>query len=278
MRRLFAALLSFSVFSPTAVAATTIAGASGLTVTIKRTGTYIISAPISGWTFSGSIGYPLTNITTSFGSDGAGDYNEIDFDFQSDAQRHAGIRSYYNRMAALFTFTASAGNAPNTFSFPTFTRYPAGLSHVAFSGMFAHPTFGALRDDSPWIFFDESANAWVRHGKVIDNASSPEKEMVQRVEFPGLVDRFSIREEELEVSYIRSVRLEARLRDGRDVELAPREPGTNAASSLAVILSGEARDYAFALPEGVAPADVARSTLIVDGWYRRYSSLPLAEN
>lgn len=131
----------------------------------------------------------------------------------------------------------------------------------------------------PYLYaFDESAKDWVRHGKVIDNANSPEKEMTQRVEFPGLVDRFSIREEELEVSYIRSVRLEAQLRDGQNVELAPREPGANATASLAVILSGEAQDYEFALPEGVSPADVAHSTLIIDGWYRRYSSIPMAAN
>jgi hypothetical protein len=118
----------------------------------------------------------------------------------------------------------------------------------------------------------------VRHGKIIDNANSATKEMTQRVEFVGLVDRFSIREEELEVSYIRSVRLEARLHDGRDIELTPREQeGSTAATSLAVIRSGEAHDYAFVLPEGVAATDIAHSTFIVRGYYQRYSSIPIAE-
>ena len=131
----------------------------------------------------------------------------------------------------------------------------------------------------PYLYaFDAGANAWVRHGKIIDNANSATKEMTQRVEFVGLVDRFSIREEELEVSYIRSVRLEARLHDGRDIELTPREQeGSTAATSLAVIRSGEAHDYAFVLPEGVAATDIAHSTFIVRGYYQRYSSIPIAE-
>jgi hypothetical protein len=131
----------------------------------------------------------------------------------------------------------------------------------------------------PYLYaFDPKTNAWVRHGKIIDDANDATRETTQHIEFTGLVDRFSIREEELEVSYISSVQLEARLRDGRNIELKPREQrGGPATASLAVIRSGEAQDYAFALPDGIAAADVAHSTLIVRGYYRRYSSIPIAE-
>jgi hypothetical protein len=145
---------------PACHAAITIAGASGLTVTVQPGGAYDISAPVFGWHFGGSVGAKATNLGSTSGADGAGPYSEIGFDFQSGVSRHATIRAYYDRMALLFTVTCPSG-CSNTFPFPTLSRYPKGLSHVAFSGMFAHPTFGALCDDSPWAFFDDAGNTFI---------------------------------------------------------------------------------------------------------------------
>jgi len=139
-------------------------------------------------------------------------------------------------------------------------------------------SFGGEYGSCPYLYvFDANANAWVRHGKIIDKANSATKETTQVIEFAGLADRFSIREEELEVSYIRSVRLDVQLRGGRNIELAPREQeGSAPAASFAVIRSGEAHDYTFALPDAVAAADVVHSALVVRGYYQRYSSIPIA--
>jgi hypothetical protein len=101
----------------------------------------------------------------------------------------------------------------------------------------------------PYLYaFDDGAGEWVRHGKIIHDASGPQKEMTQRVEFPGLVNRFSIREEELEVSYIRSVRLEAQLRElsvgefsraTAPEQLSPRSANAKRSNSQPVIASSQ---------------------------------------
>ena len=153
--------LGLVCLGPAVQAATTIAGSSGLLVSVvERNGTYIVSVPGPGWIFSGSIGRPLSNVTSTSGIDGVGNYSEIGFDFQTDAPRHGAIRAYYDRPAVLFTLSCPAG-APNSLSFPSFPVYPQGLMHISWSGMFAHPTFGVLSPDSPWAFFDPSGNTFV---------------------------------------------------------------------------------------------------------------------
>jgi hypothetical protein len=89
-----------------------------------------------------------------------GTYSEIAFDFQRDVTRHAIIRAYWDRAAVLFTLNASAATV-NTVAFPNFTAYPAGLSHIAFSGTFAPPIFWDLPAESPWAFFDASGNTFL---------------------------------------------------------------------------------------------------------------------
>jgi hypothetical protein len=148
--------------APLLSATTTINPSGGLSVAIiERTGSYTISAASPGWIFGGSIGRPLTNVARSTGSDNLGAFDQVDFDFQTDALRHAAIRSYYGRTAALFQLSLPAVTAPNSLSFPTFTQYPKGLMHLSWSGMFAHPTFGMLSEDSPWAFFDTAGNTFV---------------------------------------------------------------------------------------------------------------------
>jgi hypothetical protein len=139
-------------------AATSIWGARGLAVSVDAGGAYDIQVTDPAWSFGGRIGVPLSNLTTVTGSDSAGDFSEISFDFQSDAFRHAAIRAYQNRQAVLFTLSCPYG-CPNTAAFPSLGRYPAGLQHFSYSGLFANPTFTALPEESPWIFFDSAAHA-----------------------------------------------------------------------------------------------------------------------
>jgi hypothetical protein len=59
----------------------------------------------------------------------------------------------------------------------------------------------------PYVFsYDDRDRERVRHGKIIDNASAPEKEMTGRVWHDGLVTRFRIREEEPETTFVHRVR------------------------------------------------------------------------
>lgn len=88
------------------------------------------------------------------GFDAAGGlYNEITFDFVTDAPRHAAIRTYVTSRSVLFTVNLPSGG-PNSFSFPTLTSYPAGLHSIAFAGTFGFPTFTGSDPESPWVSFD----------------------------------------------------------------------------------------------------------------------------
>jgi hypothetical protein len=153
-------VLSIAFLALPAVSAVTSGGSGSLTVSVEPNGAYSVSVPGLSWTFSGNIGYPLLNIAVGSGSDALGAYNEIAFDFQSDAARHATIRSYSDHPDVLFTVSYPSA-APNTFSFPNWSQYPRNLDHLTFSGIFAPPTFSDFSNESPWIFFDSSSNAFI---------------------------------------------------------------------------------------------------------------------
>jgi hypothetical protein len=119
-----------------------------------------VLVPDLQWHFTGNIGAPLVNVVVAPGADAVGSYSEISFDFVTDATRHAAIRSYGNHQAVLFTVLNPAA-APNTFSFPNWNQFPRNLDHVTYSGIFAPPSFNSFSGESPWIFFDSSANTFI---------------------------------------------------------------------------------------------------------------------
>ena len=151
--------LAVFAFIPTAQAIS-IGGPNGLSVNIDSNGTYVVSVPSLAWTFSGAVGAPLANVQVTSGADALGSYSEVGFDFVTDTTRHASIRSYWDHADILFTVTNWAA-AANTFAFPNLTQYPQNLNHLAFTGTFAPPTFSAFAPESPWVFFDSSANAFI---------------------------------------------------------------------------------------------------------------------
>ncbi|HXK03852.1 MAG TPA: hypothetical protein VMS37_15730 [Verrucomicrobiae bacterium] len=140
--------------------AVSLGGPNGLSIAVDASGGYSISVPAAAWTFGGSIGAPLANMIVAGGSDSLGPYNEVSFDFVTDIQRHASIRSYSAHPDVLFTVTNYAPSA-NSFVFPNLSQYPAGLRHVVYSGTFAPPSFSTFDAASPWIFFDSSSNAFI---------------------------------------------------------------------------------------------------------------------
>jgi len=153
-----AALSGFLLISAASLQAVSIVGNAGLTVTVSSDGSYQIAVPNPAWQFAGSIGGPPANLAVVSGIDAAGGaYSEVSFDFSTDAPRHGAIRTYVASPAVLFTVSLPSGG-PNTFSFPNLTVYPKGLSHIAFSGTFAFPTFQGWNDESPWVSFDSAMN------------------------------------------------------------------------------------------------------------------------
>src|SRR5664280_740333 len=159
-RQIFArvALCGVVLLSAASLQAVSVVGNAGLTVTVSSDGSYEIAVPNPAWRFAGSIGGSPSNLAVLSGIDATGAaYSEISFDFRTDAQRHAAIRTYSASSAVLFTVSLPAGG-PNTFSFPTLTVNPKGLSHIAFCGTFAFPTFQGWNDESPWVSFDSAMN------------------------------------------------------------------------------------------------------------------------
>jgi hypothetical protein len=127
----------------------------------------------------------------------------------------------------------------------------------------------------PYVYaYDEHRGEWVRHGKIIDNASAREKETTQRIEQDGLARKFKISEEEMEVTFLRRVRLELALADGRFVTLMPKHRlRPEARNHYDKIEPGAEREYDFDLPDSLLGASVRKSTLVVTGYYLRRSGV-----
>jgi hypothetical protein len=153
--------VSLLALAISASGAITIVGKGNIAVTVDPSGGYTVIVPDLAWSFSGSIGAPLTNLRTISSADGLGGYSEISFDFQAAVARHASIRSYADRPDVLFTLSNPSSDADNTFAFPNFTQFPRNLDHVTFSGIFAPPTFWDYATDSPWIFFDSAGRSFI---------------------------------------------------------------------------------------------------------------------
>jgi hypothetical protein len=131
-----------------------------MAVSLDPNGTYTVTIPWLNWQFSGTVGATAANVVVNSGADSVGTYSEIAFDFQREIARHATIRGYWDRAAVVFTVSQATATT-NTFAFPNFAAYPTGMSHLAFSGTFAPPTFNQLPGESPWAFFDASGNTFV---------------------------------------------------------------------------------------------------------------------
>lgn len=153
-----AAILLWAV--PALPAVTSITGARSVTVTVDAGGAYDVTVPATAWRFGGSTGAPLYRVATATGNDALDAYSEISFDYMAETPRHATIRAYRNRPVVLFSYTC-LDSGPNSSGFPVFTRYPRGAQHINFAGMFAFPTFYGYTPESPWVFFDSTANTYI---------------------------------------------------------------------------------------------------------------------
>jgi hypothetical protein len=143
---------------------------------------------------------------------------------------------------------------------------------------FMQLTAGEGYGSCPYLYaWDEGHSAWVRHGKVIHQANNKDKEMTETKTFSGFRSKYRLAEEELEVSYIDSVKLEVELKDGTGMTLRPDFEAMNAQDGrYATIKAGDRIEFSFALPPTIKAEDVKQSTLAVTGYYRRYSDLLMA--
>ena len=137
--------------------------AAGITVRMdEASGHYEIKARRPGWKFAGDLGQPARDIVVEKGKDRIGAYQEIRFNWRTNITLTGSIRVYDSRPAALFTgkWAQDVDELPATF--PRFTSVPAGLQHFSYQNqVFAPPSFKLEPNGTPWLFFDDRAEAMI---------------------------------------------------------------------------------------------------------------------
>jgi hypothetical protein len=137
-------------------------GAAPGAVEVDPSGTYRITFQTPAWTFAGSLGVAALGIQQTTGADGVGSYQEVTFQFTDTSAKAGSIRVYDGKPAAILTETYVAASTNDAAPFPTFTTYPQLPYHATYSDTeFSPVSFATLTADSPFVFFDGNANAFI---------------------------------------------------------------------------------------------------------------------
>jgi hypothetical protein len=149
------------LFPAAAVAKTArVKSADGITARLDETsGHYEILWRLAHWKFTGDLGGPTTDVAIRRGTDRIGGYQEIRFNWRTNALTGS-IRLYNARPVALFTLTCDRAAAKLPAMFPRFASFPAGLHPFSFGdSSFAPPRFKLEDTGTPWLLFDDRARA-----------------------------------------------------------------------------------------------------------------------
>lgn len=123
-------------------------------------GRYEITAHQTGWKFAGEFGRPVQHVLVENGRDRLGAYQEIYFTWRTDISLNGSIRVYDALPVVLFTQERDQAAHELPAEFPKFTSFPAGLHHFSFKNdVFAPPSFKLEPNGTPWLLFDDQANA-----------------------------------------------------------------------------------------------------------------------
>jgi len=135
--------------------------AAGITAQFDDvTGHYEISTRQPARKFAGVLGQPAQNVFVENGSDRIGAYQEIRFTWRTHIALTGSIRVYDARPVGLFTLECDQAVHELPAVFPRFTSIPAGLHHFSFKDdVFAPPSFKLEPNSTPWLLFDDRANA-----------------------------------------------------------------------------------------------------------------------
>lgn len=130
----------------------------GTTISVDDSGSWTVTFRDPAWTFGGSVGAAITNRRVTAATDAIGSYHETAFDY---AGRQAAIRAYDERPLVAFR-DIYPNTSTNTNPFPRISAYPALPHHLAYRDVeFGPHSFTELPPDSPWVFFDDMASAFV---------------------------------------------------------------------------------------------------------------------
>ncbi len=139
------------------------ASSAGISVSVNpEKGDYIIHAGNSRWTFKGTVGQPLSDVTTSSGRDSIGSYKMIRFNWKSDHAYRAAIRRYDEKPVLLFLLTTPNKTDHIKTTFPSFTIFPDSMHHFSYGNdAFAPPKFSLTNTSTPWLFFNDRGQAFI---------------------------------------------------------------------------------------------------------------------
>ncbi len=158
--RVLAVALLFLAVSPLSLlyAETVHEPFAGITVIVEQDGHYSIRTDDPSWTFTGSLPTRASDLKTSVGHDGIGDFREISFTFGN--AREGAIRTYPSRAAVLFT-DRHAEESANEGGFPKLTVSPTAAFQLSFLGKWATYHFDLSGADGPWVNFDDAGHSFI---------------------------------------------------------------------------------------------------------------------
>jgi hypothetical protein len=142
----------------TSLPAVEIKSPARITVSVDESlGVYAITYNPRDWKFAGQLTHVPTDINTTRGTNSIGAYNEISW--QDGFLLKDTVQIYDAQPVALFTITSSQPTKNYPADFPNFNNFPK-LHHFSFrETVFAKPRFALETNATPWLLFDDSANA-----------------------------------------------------------------------------------------------------------------------
>ncbi len=149
---------------PKAYPVTASSGPTGITFKLNSaTGSYTMSAQKPPWTFGGRLDSAAGNVQSGRGRDRIGAYQQISFTWRADGLPLAGaVRVYHDQRLVLFSYTYLKATASPAVAFPQFTQIPQHLNHFSYQNLpFAPPQFVLGQYGTPWLLFDQNADAMV---------------------------------------------------------------------------------------------------------------------
>jgi hypothetical protein len=163
LKSCFAFAVSVGLFLPSLSVAKSVRveSAAGVSVRLdESSGRYEITSRRPDWKFAGELGRPAKEAEVSRGTDRVGAYQEIRFSWQAAVPLTGSIRVYDQQPVILFTVTCDQAADKWPVDFPRFTSFPAKLHHFSFGEKpFAPPHFDLETNGTPWLLFDNQANA-----------------------------------------------------------------------------------------------------------------------
>ena len=153
-------VLLLSAFAPHAQAAALAPAPSGVAVSVdEATGAYKVAAHDPAWTFVGTVGARLSDVSEARGRDRVGAYQEISFRWPGNIPYGGAIRRYQNKPIVLFSLTARRPAARLMAEFPRFTSFPQNLHPMSYEdSAFSPHTFRLAHNATPWVLFDDRAH------------------------------------------------------------------------------------------------------------------------